>query len=260
MSVWPDTWICLSSMRGQHRAHLRQHLLAALGDRRLAGVEEDLVDQADAQAAAVLRQRDVPLGDLVLHLLFELVVGPLELLQLARLRGDLLGELLLRAGELRLLGLQLLDLVGELLLRGGGARDVGRGLLGRRACLALGLLQLLVEAVAAERGPRPSSSPPAQGGLRRGPQGPRHLCVVPHRCSLPPARPANPGFEGWWRGNRRCQCFGDGCRQPSPGTISRRAIWCSPDQNRSRCAPSCRDRNARSSRRPAPARRRRARR
>ena len=84
LSVWPETWICLSSIAASTRAHARQHALAALRDRRLARVEQDLVDQVDAQLAAALGQADVALGDLVLHLVFQLVVGAFELGELAR--------------------------------------------------------------------------------------------------------------------------------------------------------------------------------
>ena len=61
-SVWPETWICLSSIDASTAPTRAEHLLAALGDRRLARVEQDLVDEADAQPAAVLRQADVALA------------------------------------------------------------------------------------------------------------------------------------------------------------------------------------------------------
>ena len=91
---------------GQYRAHACQHAFPAFRDRSLARVEQDLVHQTDTQLAPTFRELDVAFGDLVLHLVFELVSGVLEGGQLARLLLHALGEIVPGRNQGRLVRLQ----------------------------------------------------------------------------------------------------------------------------------------------------------
>ena len=102
-SVWPDTWMCLSFIRARTAPTRESTSAPCCGDRRVADVEEDLVHHVDLDAPLLLREAHVPLLDLRLHLLLELVEVTAERRELLVLRLHVLGELVLRGERVALL-------------------------------------------------------------------------------------------------------------------------------------------------------------
>src|SRR5690606_30861450 len=83
----------------EHRSDARQERLAARGEGGLADAEEDLVDQVDLEPALAVAQDDLALGDLLLQLLVERVLGGGEARELGLLGREILAQRLVLAAQ-----------------------------------------------------------------------------------------------------------------------------------------------------------------
>ena len=105
-SVWPDTRMERPSTLASTAPSRASTSAPALRQARLAGVEEDLVHQVHLDAALGLRQADLPVGDLRLQLLLDVLVGGLEARQLGVLLLHRLLKLIPLGGQPRALVLE----------------------------------------------------------------------------------------------------------------------------------------------------------